>query len=197
MTTIRNLRLLIIILACAISLSGNGEDGFATRTHKLSDPQDVPEGLAKSDWQSIRAAYEAGRHAIMPVEGGCQARNPGQQWTTKFDGSGFTVTPDTGDWSWGLELEGHGEVLEVQRNNGKVSYLREDGVTEWFVNDSRGLEQGWTLTKRPEREEVGAPFCLELSVLGTLRPQVSEKGDSVVFLNESGGATLTYGGLRA
>ena len=26
----------------------------------------VPEGLAASDWQSIREAYEAGRHAFHP-----------------------------------------------------------------------------------------------------------------------------------
>ena len=41
------------------------------------DPQAVPEGLAKSDWQNIRAAYEAGRHAFQPIEGGWQTRNPG------------------------------------------------------------------------------------------------------------------------
>lgn len=53
---------------------------------------EVPDGLAASDWQSIRAAYEAGRHAFHPVagqEGVWQARNPGQQWTTTFDGRGF------------------------------------------------------------------------------------------------------------
>ena len=32
---------------------------------------------------------------------------------------------------------------------------------------------------------------------GGLRPQVSPEGAGVAFLNESGGAALTYGGLRA
>ena len=68
------------------------------------DPEAVPEGLAKSDWQSIRAAYAAGRHAFQPVAGGWQARNPGQQWTTKFDGRGFIAEPKDGGWQWGLEL---------------------------------------------------------------------------------------------
>ena len=71
------------------------------------DPQAVPEGLAKSDWQSIRAAYEAGRHAFQPIEGGWQARNPGQQWTTKFDGRGFVTEPKDGAWQWGLELKSY------------------------------------------------------------------------------------------
>ncbi len=30
----------------------------------------VPEGLSASDWSSIRAAYEANRHAAFAVEGG-------------------------------------------------------------------------------------------------------------------------------
>ena len=36
----------------------------------------VPEGLTKGEWSSIRAAYEAGRHAVSSVEGLYQARNP-------------------------------------------------------------------------------------------------------------------------
>ena len=61
------------------------------KTQQLTSPEDVPEGIAKSDWSSIRAAYEAGRHAFQPIEGGWQARNPGQHWTTKFDGRGFVA----------------------------------------------------------------------------------------------------------
>src|SRR5687767_13853924 len=69
----------------------------------------VPEGLAPSDWASIRTAYETQRHAAFPVEGGgYQARNPGQQWVTKFDGRGFSTQPDAGGWRWGLELRSYG-----------------------------------------------------------------------------------------
>jgi|GEM_PF-2752323 len=79
------------------------------KSQQLTSPDQVPEGMAKSDWQSIRAAYEAGRHAFQPVEGGWQARNPGQQWTTKFDGRGFIAQPKGGaDWQWGLELKSYG-----------------------------------------------------------------------------------------
>jgi hypothetical protein len=72
------------------------------KPQQLTSPDQVPEGLAKSDWQSIRAAYEAGQHEFKPIEGGWQARNPGQEWTTKFDGRGFLATPREGDWAWGL-----------------------------------------------------------------------------------------------
>lgn len=48
---------------------------------------------------------------MQPVEGQpgqWQARNPGQQWTTRFDGRGFTTQPREGAWQWGLELESYG-----------------------------------------------------------------------------------------
>jgi uncharacterized repeat protein (TIGR02543 family) len=164
---------------------------------QLTSPDQVPEGLAKSDWQSIRDAYDAGRHAFQPVGDGWQARNPGQQWLTQFDGQGFTVTPDAGGWTWGLELAGYGKPTKEWLEGKKISYARADGLTEWFFNDKRGLEQGWTLTQRPERAGPSGPVRLDLTVRGGLRPQVSPEGASVAFLNESGGAALTYGGLKA
>jgi hypothetical protein len=38
----------------------------------------VPDGLEKSDWASIREAYEAGQHAFRPGDEGWVAHNPGQ-----------------------------------------------------------------------------------------------------------------------
>ena len=90
------------------------------------DPQAVPEGLAKSDWSSIRAAYEAGSHAFQPIDGGWQARNPGQQWTTKFDGRGFLTEPRDGAWQWGIELKSYG-FGESQRAIGGTPAVKAEG----------------------------------------------------------------------
>lgn len=154
-----------------------------------------PAGLADSDWSGIRAAHERQRHAIVANPDGTHlARNPGQAWATRFDARGFTVTPDAGGWSWGLELVGHPDATAVRNDDGKISYVRGNGLTEWFVNDARGLEQGWTLDRRPD---AAAPPRLDLVVRGGLRAQVSPDGASVAFLNETGATTLTYGGLKA
>ena len=56
----------------------------------------VPEGLTGSDWKSIRQAYEQHRHAAVAVDGGFRARNPGQQWLTRFDGRGFAAALSLG-----------------------------------------------------------------------------------------------------
>jgi hypothetical protein len=37
------------------------------KTQQLTSPDKVPAGLAKSDWQGIHAAYEAGRHEFQPA----------------------------------------------------------------------------------------------------------------------------------
>jgi hypothetical protein len=119
----------------------------------------TPKGLAPSDWQSIRAAYEAGRHAFQPIEGGWQARNPGQQWTTRFDGRGFVATPREGDWTWGLELRGYGfgerltsvggQPPRVKADGQRLTYDWDSTLQEWWVNDQRGLEHGYVVKERP------------------------------------------------
>lgn len=80
----------------------------AIHSPSASAQEPVPVGLEASDWAGIRAAYDAGRHAASEVEDGYQARNPGQRWTTEFDGAGFLVEPDNGGWTWGLQLHAFG-----------------------------------------------------------------------------------------
>ncbi|MCK6483155.1 MAG: thrombospondin type 3 repeat-containing protein [Phycisphaerae bacterium] len=180
----------------------------------------VPEGLSASGWSSIRAAYEANRHAAFAVEGGYVARNPGQQWRTTFDGRGFVTTPDAGGWSWGLELVGYGRaaarraighpnrdregaVLQparVKADGGRVSYRWDDTLTEWYVNDPRGLEHGYTVHRRTDESGVvraSRPSCLQfiLAVRGDLHPRVGGDGRSVAFVNDAGAAVVNYAGL--
>ncbi len=126
---------------------------------KLAAERQVPHGLSASDWSGIREAYEAGRHVAVACDGGYQARNPGQQWRTRFDGKGFLVTPDDGGWSWGLELVSYGRDGDerafespgcIDAEGQRVEYEWDDTLTEWYVNDPRGLEHGYTIRRRPD-----------------------------------------------
>jgi hypothetical protein len=162
-----------------------------------------PEGLSASDWSSIRAAYEAGRHKIFAVEEGWTARNPGQALSTTFDERGFTTRPDAGGWSWGLDLEGYGwgathpvtEPRATTTDGGRLSREWDNQLTEWYVNDSRGLEHGFTVARRPSRAD--APLTVELSIRGGLQPVVSPDGRNVAFIDAQGGTALKYNGLTA
>lgn len=168
----------------------------------------APEGLTSGEWSSIRAAHENGRHAVSRRDDGTHtAHNPGQQWRTEFDGRGFTVTPDSKGWQWGLELAGYGgrtfeaASAETTSHGNKLSYHWDGNLEEWFLNDSRGLEQGWTLKtpvgrSGPDRRDHESA-ALTLKVRGSLTPRISSNPRSVAFLTSDGNTALTYGGLKA
>lgn len=205
----------------------------------VAEVDQVSEGLSASDWSGILAAYEARRHQAFAAECGYVARNPGQQWRTHFDGRGFSTTPDASSWSWGLELVDFGragiqcrahqqEVTDEQRRDhegagflpvcvqadgGRVEYQWGDTLTEWYINDRRGLEHGYTVHQRPDGFRVGAsvprgrsaraaahgslegPLAFTLAVRGGLAPRVSTNGRNVTFVNEAGAAVVNYSGL--
>jgi hypothetical protein len=159
----------------------------------------VPEGLSATEWASVRQAYDAGRHATQPCEGGYQARNPGQRWLTRFDGRGFETEPDKGGWTWGLELLSYGfagvefGVINPERvsvDDGRVAYTWGATLEEWYVNDTRGLEHGYTVHSRPtcgSRVEDGAlTFTLAMRGGLQLRPDVGvqpvERADAYLVI---------------
>jgi hypothetical protein len=184
-----------------------GSTSLRNAHQPVPSPQRVPKGLAASDWAGIRAAYQAHRHAAVRTATGYQARNPGQQWLTEFDGRSFITRPDAGGWQWGLELKsygfaGHKQVIsghaEVTVEEGRVTYRRDARLREWFVNDPRGLEHGFTVEQPPPhgRNQQGADLEFDLVVRGNLRPEILSDGGGLRFLDAQGGTALTYSGLR-
>jgi hypothetical protein len=191
-------------LACTASLHAAPPAG---KTQQLTSPDQVPEGLAKSEWQSIRATHEAGQHTFQPIATGWQASNSGQQWTMKFDGRGFVAEPREGAWQWGLELKSYGfpgaervvgGMPVVKANGQRLTYDWDAAVQEWFVNDARGLEHGFTVKERPAAALNSQPSTLNflLSTRGTLRPRLAADAQGVAFQDASGATVLNYTGLK-
>ena len=207
MTSIRRLLALPLLLTIIPHLVAAAPMG---KSPKLTSPDGVPDGLATSDWAGIRAAYEAGRHAFRPINGGWQARNPKQQWVTNFDGRGFVARPADGGWQWGLELECYGfagqehaisGVPAVKVDGYRLTYQWDAVVREWFVNDQRGLEHGFTVSERPDESgkqltDSEAPLSFTLGVRGGLRPVITSDAQGVQFCDDHGAAVLIYGGLK-
>ena len=48
-----------------------------------------------------------------------------------------------------------GGKARVSHEQGRVAYDWDATLREWFVNDTRGLEQGWTFHERPAIDNVG------------------------------------------
>lgn len=170
----------------------------------VAPPAAVPGDLDDSDWASILSAHAAGRHAFHPVENGLQARNPGQQWLLTFDRRGFVAEPDGGGWTWGLELQSYGAggelthihgTPEVRTDGERISYHWNATIQEWFVNDARGLEHGFSVQSRPAGPE-DEPLVFVLGIRGSLKPSITADATGVEFLCSEGRVLLTYTGLK-
>ncbi len=195
-----SLNLSVAVLAQAtVDASDPGAHAPTTPSPESKPPQ----GLTASDWSTIQAAYETGQYKVFPTDGTHRARNPGQRWSTSFDGRGTTTTPDTGNWSWGLSLMAYGwpkaqrqvaRPLAVSTVGARLAYDWDARLTEWYVNDQRGLEHGYTVHERAPN--ASGCLTLSLTVRGGLLPEVSKDGHDVNFVDDTGGAVLRYAGLK-
>src|SRR5205814_7529159 len=82
----------------------------------------------------------------------------------------------------------------MRADGARIVYSWDAIVGEWFVNDQRGLEHGFTIAKRPDG--AGHELEFDLAVRGTLRPEISADGAAVRFVDSSGAAVVTYAGLK-
>lgn len=155
--------------------------------HEAGKDGQLPQGLRLVDWTQIQAEYQRHRHAAFPDASGFHARSFEQQWLSHFDGRGFTVTPDSATWRWGLELSGVVGKAHVSTLVNRINYQWSTELDEWYVNDTRGLEHGFTL--RAPRSEI------RLNVRGGLRAQTA--GTGLEFVDDSGTPRMIYTGLAA
>jgi hypothetical protein len=95
----------------------------------------------------------------------------------------------------------------IAASGNRVEYRR-GPIVEWYVNDPRGLEQGFTLLAPPEREaaargdgnvvqRIAGPLSLELAIRGSLSAAVDPQTTSVDFRTACGVDVLHYGEIRA
>ena len=101
-----------------------------------------------------------------------------------------------------LRLAGYGRGDKLQQPRparlsgagNRIEYRRA-GLTEWYVNDTLGLEQGFKLAGRPA-DPHGEPLVIALDLAGGLRPK-RQSLDEVVLLDSADHAVLRYGDLKA
>lgn len=161
-----------------------------------------PMGLTTEDWTSIIAARDAIDYHVIGTGDTYYARNLAQQYSTHFDGRGFSTIPDADEWCLGLELLAYGwgefERSVTMPHNTEASgrflaHAWDDQLTEWYINDHRGLEHGFTVHARPvdSREH----FILSLRIRGGLAPVIAQHGKDVYFVDSTGRMVVNYAGL--
>jgi hypothetical protein len=81
-----------------------------------------------------------------------------------------------------------------RHSDGARTEYRRGPITEWYVNERRGLEQWFAIDQRPDGT---GPFELTLRVEGGLTPDVQEGALGARFVDPDGRTILNYTGLRA
>ncbi len=201
-----NQSLVLVAITAALFCEAAGRSSLAQSTQHLISTDAAPKGLSASDWNSIRAAYDAHRHQVTQARGGYRARNPEQQWRTEFDGRGFTTRPAVGDWQWGLELKSYGfagqkcvidDQADATAEGERVTYARDAALQEWFVNGQRGLEHGFTIARQPVAlNEQRTDLEFDLALRGCLLPKTDANGKTVSFQDAEGSSVVTYSELK-
>jgi len=142
-----------------------------------------------------------------------QAPNRAHNLRTYFTPDGPVVIPrvwsaetESPPWRWGLTLAGYGYAGDVQpvataepvASANRVEY-RQGSLIEWYVNDERGLEQGFTLGSAPKSQILNpeSRIVLELTLSGDLTPNLSDDGMAIEFTTPQGVRVLRYSDLRA
>ena len=152
--------------------------------------------------EGLRRAFEGVVYRLKDSgPGRYQGMNPAQGLALEFNRDEARMKHPQGNVALRLTGYGYGSRLRVPLrakltiSGNRVEYERGE-LSEWYVNDSRGLEQGFTLARRPGAERDGEPLVIALAVGGELRPELAPQGDAVL-LRSSKGAVLRYAGLRA
>lgn len=147
---------------------------------------DMPKGL----WQ----AFSEARHMVEEnKEQGdgytYRAYNPKNSYSIRYGEQGLKLSK--ADWTFAMTLKTYGQeqnLKPVQKaslstEGNKVTYER-GSVSEWYVNNSGGLEQGFTL-KQPEGYEPDKRLILTLDFSGDLSPKWKDDGQSIAFYKDN------------
>ena len=169
---------------------------------KRTVPNQTPGGLTVVDWSRIKAEYQLNRYAAVNVGGAYRSRNFAQGWLNTFDDRGVTIRPDSGQWTWGLELRSYGVTGRERQVAGRprvtsdkyAIHFQSADFDHWYVNSAKGLEDGFTLARRPGG--AAGPLRFRFAVRGGLQPSVTDR-TSVHFRDGAGADVLVYNGLRA
>ncbi len=173
--------------------------------HAMNQQPRLPAEIDADQWASIKELHSLDGYSAKRSVLGFEAANPAQQWTATFDSSGFLVQSSRYDWSWGLELRAYGfeggmrsvaESAALCAEGSQVTNEWNLQIQEWYVNDPKGLEHGFTIQDRPTKfSEPNGPLVLGLLVRGDLTAIKGSTPNALRFVDSFGETQVNYGGL--
>ncbi len=187
---------------------------------KSLDPgvqEEAAQILTESAWlDEVSADIERGEYFFsIAGQGAWSAPNRSQGLRSRIDAEGIAVLPReslAGDedaaWELSLSTRAFGreeqmapvgvptlEVLEERIELHHSPSAEWPSFTEWYVNDERGIEQGWTIPSPPPGA-LGSGLRIELEASG-LQARIAADGLSARFVDDAAETKLRYHGLKA
>lgn len=157
---------------------------------------EVPPGLQKA-YQQARQQIEVIEEKGEPIR--WRAFNSTNNLNVDFDGKSIVARSLKDDWRLSMELIQLGEADELKPASKPSVHLKDNRITydrgnikEWYINDTKGLEQGFTLDKPLAKEQLVLQFALG----GDVKPKLIDKGKALQLTTPKG-KKLRYEGLKA
>jgi len=183
--------------------------------------ESLPNGASSGWLASVRERIRTSEYdvtwakcALPDVAEAYQAPNRACNLRTYFTPEGIRIVRRAGtgpDWDVGLNVARFGfsaagkeralalGMAELRVEGNRAEYLR-PGLVEWYVNDDRGLEQGFTIDEIDAVADqpssvVPEEVVLDLAITGNCR--ASGAGSVIEIRAPGGDLVMNYGGLHA
>src|ERR1700730_10538984 len=174
--------------------------------------------------QALMAAVKVARfgltwHRSAPFagstrSGGYLGMSHDQKLNAWFGDDGITVRPTVAtkepSWTMGMQLKAYGYGNELRAapaiigrsaKENRVEYRRDHAcLIEWYENLAAGIEQGFTLTERPDftsKSTEKQPLRLALGISGDLRARLLDQQSEIELIDQHGTRVMNYGKLAA
>lgn len=145
-------------------------------------------------------------HATGRGPGQLVAIHPRQDLRFEIASGALSIAPrETSDFRVTLTFGGIGrsggdlrreEITSTHARGHQAELRRGSDLTEWYLHLHSGLEQGFTIARRPEGSGKGE-LLVAVDVEGELYPELTAGERSVVLRDAEGRDRLRYGGLAA
>ena len=157
-------------------------------------------------WGTVQRDLAEQEYEVTTFHAGLQAPNRAHNFRSHFRAQEVEIVPRqrTSEESWRFAWQTTrfgrpGDMMTVpamsippQSDGARVVYER-PGFREWYENTKEGLEQGFTIERRPPGS---GPLTLEGTVAGGLLPQMLADESSIDLVDDRGETVLRYGELH-
>ncbi len=191
--------LVVFLLGSIFLFNPFGESVDAKQDQKISKSSSLPSALVPVVAKSL--GKDDPSYHINSTKDLHIAKTPRHGLETSFEKSSVTFKSGSDSFELSLDALGRGDQLnpvadvsEVKSVDNRLEYTRGD-VTEWYLNSLLGMEQGFTLSQRPDGAEDKVSVVLGLSTKGDLTPNDSKDGKSIIFTDSSGEVAMSYSKL--